>query len=98
MTPKYLDICVTQYRGRSHRSYRIIHHRSKEFVVPMTSSSPTPRGRPGRGAQPLVQQHVGLHALKRLCEAKGFNSDLLRDVRRRAASKVARWLVSFLRL
>ena len=42
-----------------------------------------------RGAQPVVQQQVGLDALKRLYEAKGFNSDLLRDVRQRAAPKVS---------
>ena len=36
-----------------------------------------------RGAQPAIQQQVGLDALKSLYEAKGFNPDLLRDVRRR---------------
>ena len=36
-----------------------------------------------RGAQPAIQQQVGLHALKRLYEAKGFNPDLLKNVRRR---------------
>ena len=40
-----------------------------------------------RGAQPAIQQQVGLDALKRLYEAKGCNSDLLRDVRRRVAPK-----------
>ena len=51
-----------------------------------------------RGAQPPVQQHVGLQALKRLYEAKGFNPDLLRDVRRRHASKAdssVGWVVVF---
>ena len=40
-----------------------------------------------RGAQPAIQQQIGLDALKRLYEAKGFNPHLLRDVRRRVAPK-----------
>ena len=40
-----------------------------------------------RGAQPAVQQQHGLDALKRLYEAKGFESHLLRDVRRRLGTK-----------
>ena len=40
-----------------------------------------------RGAQPAVQQQLGLDALKRLYEAKGFDPHLLRDVRRRGESK-----------
>ena len=55
MTPKYLDICVTLYQGRSHHSCQNIHHRSKEFVAPMASSSPTPRGHPGRGSLCVVR-------------------------------------------
>ena len=42
-----------------------------------------------RGAQPAVQQQHGLDALKRLYEAKGFESHLLRDVRRRLGTKSA---------
>ena len=48
-----------------------------------------------RGAQPDIQQHIGLDALKRLYEAKGFNPHLLRDVRRRVASKLACCLFAF---
>ena len=48
-----------------------------------------------RGAQPEIQQQIGLEALKRLYEVKGFNPHLLRDVRRRVASKLARCLVAF---
>ena len=50
-----------------------------------------------RGAQPEIQQQIGLiglDALKRLYEAKGFDPHLLRDVRRRVASKFACCLVS----
>ena len=36
-----------------------------------------------RGAQPLIQQRVGLQALKRIYEAKGFDPTQLRDVRQR---------------
>ena len=43
-----------------------------------------------RGAQPVVQQQIGLDALKRLYEAKGFDPHLLRDVRRRCAAKLVR--------
>ena len=86
MTPKYLDTCATPCRGRSHHNYRNIHHRSKEFAAP-TIPSWSSRSLIVRGAQPLVQQQVGLHALKRRYEAQGFNPDLLTDVRRRTASK-----------
>ena len=48
-----------------------------------------------RGAQPAIQQQIGLDALKRLYEAKGFNPHLLRDVRRRVASKLACCLFAF---
>ena len=47
-----------------------------------------------RGAQPEIQQQIGLNALKGLYEAKGFNPHLLRDVRRRVASKLACCLVA----
>ena len=47
-----------------------------------------------RGAQPEIQQQIGLDALKRLYEGKGFDPHLLRDVRRRVASKFACCLVS----
>ena len=49
-----------------------------------------------RGAQPAVQQQLGLGALKRLYEAKGFDPNLLRDVRRRLGTKSARCLASVL--
>ena len=49
-----------------------------------------------RGAQPAVQQQHGLNALKRLYEAKGFDSHLLRDVRRRLGTKSACCLVALL--
>ena len=49
-----------------------------------------------RGAQPAVQQQLGLDALKRLYEAKGFDSHLLRDVRRRLVTKSACCLVAVL--
>ena len=49
-----------------------------------------------RGAQPAVQQQLGLDALKRLYEAKGFDPHLLRDVRRRLVTKSACCLVAVL--
>ena len=49
-----------------------------------------------RGAQPAVQQQLGLDALKRLYEAKGFDPHLLRDVRRRFVTKSVRSLVAVL--
>ena len=49
-----------------------------------------------RGAQPAVQQQLGLDALKRLYEAKGFDPHLLRDVRRRLETKSACCLVAVL--
>ena len=47
-----------------------------------------------RGAQSAVQQQIGLDALKRLYEAKGFDPHLLRDVRRRFAAKSVRYLAA----
>ena len=47
-----------------------------------------------RGSKPVIQQQIGLDALKRLYEAKGFDPHLLRDVRRRVASKFACCLAS----
>ena len=47
-----------------------------------------------RGSQPVIQQEIGLDALKRLYEGKGFDPHLLRDVRRRVASKFAGCLAS----
>ena len=47
-----------------------------------------------RGAQPAVQQQIGLDALKRLYEAKGLDPHLLRDVRRRFAAKSVRYLAA----
>ena len=47
-----------------------------------------------RGAQPAVQQQIGVDALKRLYEAKGFDPHLLRDVRRRFAAKSVRYLAA----
>ena len=45
-----------------------------------------------RGAQPAIQQQIGLDALKRLY---GFNPHLLRDVRQQVASKLACCLFAF---
>ena len=75
------------------RSYLIIHPKSKEFGVPMIGCSLILLGSSRswliiRGAQPAVQQQHGLDALKRLYEAKGFESHLLRDVRRRLGTKI----------
>ena len=42
-----------------------------------------------RGAQPLIQQRVGLQALKRIYEAKVFDPAHLRDVRKRGTIQCA---------
>ena len=47
-----------------------------------------------RGAQPAAQQQIGLDALKRLYEAKGFDPHFFRDVRRRIAAKSVRFLAA----
>ena len=44
MTPKCSDTCVTPCQER--HNYRNIHHRLKEFAVPMTYCLPTLRGPP----------------------------------------------------
>ena len=82
MTPKSLGTCVIQPPGLSHHNCLIIRLRSKVFEAPMLTYSSW-SSRSWLIVRPAIQQQVGLDALNRLYEAKGFNPDLLRSVRRR---------------
>ena len=93
MTKKYWVTTATLSPEPSRRSFLTILPKSKEYVAPMTTNTYSSWSSRSwlivRGAQPLIQQRVGLQELKRIYEAKGFDPTHLRHVRKRGTTQCA---------